>query len=125
VPLLFPNPEGERHTISVSEIHLVVPHIEFPIRAVALGPESPKLTPSSVRLVPPDAAAFVSRMFEITGASNVKNFWIVPTIAEILMPTLTAVPRAPRTWHLTLELVVQDCVAHSVSSSLMLAELGV
>jgi hypothetical protein len=86
----------------------VLVQTELPILAVADGADSPKLTPSMVRLVPPVVAMFDSRMAEITGASNENNFKSVPTIAAILILLLIELPVPPTEAHLIMVVVTHD-----------------
>lgn len=118
-------PIGDVHRISVSETHTVEAQREEPMRAVGLTLLDAKFTPFSVRLAPPDVGAFIAVMEEITGESNEKILFKVPTTADIetKVPTLRPIPGGEV--HITLVEVVHDVLAHIVEPILALGVIPV
>ena len=78
-------PAGDWQMIWVLLTHSVFPQMVLPRRAVALVGFVAKFTPSIVRLVLPLVAPLNCIIDEITGASNEKTPWSVPTTAPTLI----------------------------------------
>ena len=115
----YPEPGDAVQTTDVTLFQLVVEHDVLPM--TALGVEEytdPKLKPDSVMDEPPDAGAFFV-MVVSTAESKVRLSSRVPTNAEIVAPTRTPLPIPGFPLHKTVVPIVQDVVAHTVFSRLV------
>jgi len=74
-----PIPAMLEHTMLVMLSHTEVPQVSLPtITVIARREETPKFVPTNVTSAPPTTSALSGAMFEMTGASKLKTFNIVP-----------------------------------------------
>lgn len=131
---LAPYPFPAEHKIDVPAVQLVVPHgkpsMSVPKAAVGVITAPAKFNPSSVMGVPPVVGELGVPSYDKTGASNVKVFILVPTIAETVTCGEFNVPSELTyigSWHNTAVSEDQTVVWHTCTavSALYKSDVGV
>jgi len=108
----------------VSDVHGAELHMLDPKIAVGLGSMLPKLFPSNVSRFPALAGALAKFKDDMTGASNEKLPFTVPTIALTVTVAGIESPEAELTTHRIVESLDQEVLAHTLLATAAVTDLS-